>query len=115
MKYCWRSGNTTYFDNRHFEDTFIFDSRIKPNIVKVEAAIAVNAHFSLQLKVFGERRFGAIWSMTNLNMNFHDSQYSTFEVKPPTVLSIPMNFTQKNNKQNSPNIGERSAKCTTAT
>ena len=59
MKYAWRSRNTTYFDNRHFEDTFIFDSRIKPNFVKVEAAIAVNAHFSLHLKVFGERRFGA--------------------------------------------------------
>ena len=60
MKYGWRSGNTTYFENRRFEDTFIFDGRIKPNFVKVEATIAVNAHFSLQLKGFGERRFGAI-------------------------------------------------------
>ena len=31
MKYAWRSGNTTYFEDRHFEGTVIFDDRIKPN------------------------------------------------------------------------------------
>ena len=43
MKYAWRSGNTTYFEHRHFERTVIFDNRIKPNIVEVEATLAVSA------------------------------------------------------------------------
>ena len=59
MKYAWRSGNTTYFEDRHFEGTVIFDDRIKPHFVKVEATLAAYAHLSLQLKGFGERRFGA--------------------------------------------------------
>ena len=36
MKYDWRSGNTTYFEDRRFEGTVIFDGRIKPNFVKVK-------------------------------------------------------------------------------
>ena len=60
MKYGWRCGNTTYFENRRFEGTVIFDDHIKPHFVKVETALAVYAHFSLLLKVFGEHRFGAI-------------------------------------------------------
>ena len=60
MKYGWRSGNTTYFEDRRFEDTDIFDGRIKPNFVKVEATLTVYAHFSLPLKGFGECRFGTI-------------------------------------------------------
>ena len=47
MKYDWRSGNTTYFEDRRFEGTVIFDGRIKPHFVKVETALAVYAHLSL--------------------------------------------------------------------
>ena len=36
VKYDWRSGNTTYFEDRRFEGTVIFDGRIKPNFVKVK-------------------------------------------------------------------------------
>ena len=60
MKYAWGSGNTTYYEDPHFEGTVVFDDRIKPHFVKVEAMLAVYAHLNLQLKVFGERRFGAI-------------------------------------------------------
>ena len=60
MKYSWRCGNTTYIENRHFEGTVILDDRIQPHFVKVETALAVYAHFSLLLKVFGEHHFGAI-------------------------------------------------------
>ena len=59
MKYAWCSGNTTYFEDRHFEGTVIFDDRIKPHFVKVEATLAAYAHLSLYSPVFGERRFGA--------------------------------------------------------
>ena len=41
MKYDWRSGNTTYFEDRRFEGTVIFDGRIKPNFVKVKIALAI--------------------------------------------------------------------------
>ena len=44
MKYAWRLGNTTYFEDRHFEGTVIFDDRIK---FKVEATLAAYAHLSL--------------------------------------------------------------------
>ena len=47
MKYDWRSGNTTYFEDRRFEGTVIFDGRIKPHFVKVEATLAVYARFSV--------------------------------------------------------------------
>ena len=47
MKYGWRSGNTTYVEDRRFEGTVIFDGRIKPNFVKVEVTLAVYAHLSL--------------------------------------------------------------------
>ena len=47
MKYAWRSGNTTYFEDRHFEVTIIFDDRIKPHFDKVEATLAAYAHLSL--------------------------------------------------------------------
>ena len=47
MKYDWRSGNTTYFEDRRFEGTVIFDGRVKPYFVKVEAILAVSAHVSL--------------------------------------------------------------------
>ena len=60
MKYGWRCGNTTYFEVRRFEGTIIFVGRIKTHFVKVETALAVYAHFSLLLKMFGEQRFGAI-------------------------------------------------------
>ena len=33
-------GKTTYFEDRRFESTVIFDDRIKPNFVKVETALA---------------------------------------------------------------------------
>ena len=36
-----------------------FVDRIKPHFDKVETTLAVYAHFSLLLKVFGEHRFGA--------------------------------------------------------
>ena len=47
MKYAWRLGNTTYFEDRHFEGTDIFDDRIKPHFVKVEAMLAAYAHLNL--------------------------------------------------------------------
>ena len=47
MKYAWRSGNTTYFEDRHFEGAVIFDDRIKPHFAKVEATLAAYAHLSL--------------------------------------------------------------------
>ena len=47
VKYTWRSGNTTYFEDRHFEGTVIFDYRIKPHFVKVEVTLAAYAHVSL--------------------------------------------------------------------
>ena len=47
MKYAWRSRNTTYFEDRHFEVTIIFVDRIKPHSVKVEATLAAYAHLSL--------------------------------------------------------------------
>ena len=47
MKYAWNSGNTTYYEDHHFEGTVIFDDRIKPHFVKVEATLAAYAHLSL--------------------------------------------------------------------
>ena len=47
MKYAWRLGNTTYFEDRHFESTVIFDDRIKLHFVKVQATLAAYAHVSL--------------------------------------------------------------------
>ena len=47
MKYDWRWGNTTYFENRRFEGTVTFDDRMKPHIVNIEAALAVYAHLSI--------------------------------------------------------------------
>ena len=41
MKYGWRSGNTTYFEDRRFEGTVIFDGRIKPHFAKVKIALAI--------------------------------------------------------------------------
>ena len=59
MKYDCRAGNTTYFEDRRFEDTVIFDGRIKPHFVKVEATLGAYAHLDRRSAVFGERRFGA--------------------------------------------------------
>ena len=59
MKYGWRRGNTTYFEDRRFEGTVIFDDRIKPNFVKVEIALAAFYHLERRSPMFGERRFGA--------------------------------------------------------
>ena len=41
MKYGWRWGNSTYFEDRHFEGTVIFDGRIKPHFVKVEITLPI--------------------------------------------------------------------------
>ena len=38
MKYGWRRGNTTYFEDRRFEGTVMNDDRMKPNFVKVKIA-----------------------------------------------------------------------------
>ena len=59
MKYDWRSGNTTYFEDRHFEGTVIFDGCTKPNFVKVEIALVAATHLARRSPMFGERRFGA--------------------------------------------------------
>ena len=72
MKYGWRSRNSTYFEDHHFQGTIIFVDRIKPDFVKAEAALAAYTHLSLQLKGFGERRFGAFWCILNVNMIFDD-------------------------------------------
>ena len=53
MKYGWRRGNTTYFEDRRFEATVIVDDRIKPNFVKVKIALPVFSHFSLRSPMFG--------------------------------------------------------------
>ena len=50
MKYGWRSGHTTYFEDRRFEDTVIFDRYMKPYFVKVETTLTVYVHFSLLFK-----------------------------------------------------------------
>ena len=42
---AWK--NTTYFEERRFEDIIIFDGRIKPHFVKVEATLAAYAHLSV--------------------------------------------------------------------
>ena len=47
MKYAWRSGNTTYIEDRRYEDSVTFDDRMKPHIVNIEAALAVYAHLSI--------------------------------------------------------------------
>ena len=39
MKYDWRLGNTTYFEDRRFEGTVIFDGHIKPFFVKVKIGL----------------------------------------------------------------------------
>ena len=72
MKYAWNSGNTTYNEDHHFEGTVIFDDRIKPHFVKVEAMLAAHAHLNLKLKVFGESHFRAFWRILNLNMMFDE-------------------------------------------
>ena len=59
MKYGWRWGKTTHFEDGRLEDTVTFDSRIKTHFAKVETALEVHAHFSVYLKRFRERRFGA--------------------------------------------------------
>ena len=41
MKYDWRPGNTTYFEDRRFEGTVIFDGRINPNFANVKIALAI--------------------------------------------------------------------------
>ena len=43
MKYAWRSGNTTYVEKCHHEDTVIFDNGIKPHFVEVEATLGAYA------------------------------------------------------------------------
>ena len=50
MKYAWRLGNTTYFEDRRCEDTVIFDDRIKPHFIKVKSPLSVYAHLTLYLK-----------------------------------------------------------------
>ena len=47
MKYDWHSRNTTQFEDRRFEGTVIFDDRINPHFVKIEAALPGYAHLSL--------------------------------------------------------------------
>ena len=41
MKYGWRWGDTTYFEDRRFDGTVILDDRIKPRLAKVEIALAI--------------------------------------------------------------------------
>ena len=41
MKYAWRSRNSTYFEDRHFQGTIIFVDRIKPHFDKREITFAV--------------------------------------------------------------------------
>ena len=41
MKYGWRLGNTTYFEDHHFQGTIIFVDRIKPHFDKVEITLAI--------------------------------------------------------------------------
>ena len=50
MKYAWRFGNTTYLEDRRYEDTVIFDDRIKPHFIKVKSPLSVYAHLTLYLK-----------------------------------------------------------------
>ena len=65
MKYGWRWGNTTYFEDRRFEDAVIFDNRIKPIFVKVEATLSASAHLERRSPMFGERRFDASKAYSN--------------------------------------------------
>ena len=50
MKYAWRSGNTTYFEDRRYEDSVIFDHRIKPHFIKIKSPLSVYAQLTLFLK-----------------------------------------------------------------
>ena len=50
MKYDWRSGNTTYIEDRRYEDSVIFDDRIKPHFIKIKSPLSVYAHLTLFLK-----------------------------------------------------------------
>ena len=48
----WRLGNTIYFEDRRFEGTIIFDGRIKPHTVKVEAALCKSIQIPLEISTF---------------------------------------------------------------
>ena len=52
MKYDWRPGNTTYFEDRRFEGTVMFDDRIKPNFVKIEVTLAICFNFHINNSVW---------------------------------------------------------------
>ena len=50
MKYAWRSGNTTYIEDRRYEDSVIFDDRIKLHFIKIISSLSVYAHLTLYLQ-----------------------------------------------------------------
>ena len=52
MEYAWRSGNTTYFEDRHFEGTVVFEDRIKLHFDKVEAALCKSMQIPLVISTF---------------------------------------------------------------
>ena len=52
MKYDWRSGNTTYFEDRRFEGTVNFGGRVKPHFVYVEATSCKSIQIPLVISTF---------------------------------------------------------------
>ena len=90
MKYDWRSGNTTYFEDRRFEGTVIFDGRMKPHFAKVEITLAILLILAYR-KPFGGpadpvkkldpiqivRWFERTWSRNSSSYNFNLERLQT--------------------------------------
>ena len=73
MKYGWRSGNTTYFEDRRFEGTVIFDGRIKPHFVKTLKKIGL-----MQLLKITMFQIGDLQNMLYFPSAKHISPMATF-------------------------------------
>ena len=74
MKYGWRSGNTTYFEDRRFEDTVIFDGRIKPHLVKVEITLAILFVIFLVNVIFSKGRTAFQRTTIAVEVNFNTEE-----------------------------------------
>ena len=53
---CIRDSNKTYREERRFENLLIFDGRIKPHTVKVEAALCKSIQIPLVISTFWKSR-----------------------------------------------------------
>ena len=110
MKYDWRSGNTTYFEDRRFEGTVIFDGRINPNFAKVKIALAI-----LPIWRYAHRCLvNAV--LAPLKHTQHQQDFARFSIIHKTHKT-PIEIINSIKKHTfcfffcSPHNGERSAKC----